>query len=215
MGSPPFHVPAVLTGTAVASITASLIGNSLIQGLATGLDTLCAQAYGSGNKHLVGLHMQRMVFFILPCVLPLMILWWEADKILVHVLPERRLAELTGTYLRILSFRIPASVFFECGKRFVQAQGIFSAATYVLLITAPLNAFLTWFLVWRLDWGFVGAPTAVVITENLMAVLLVLYIWLVDGSQCWGGFTTKAFSNWGTITSDLTWTRALTASQGR
>jgi MATE family multidrug resistance protein len=173
------------------------MGNSLIQGLATGLDTLAAQAYGSGQKHLVGLHTQRMTFFILPCVLPLMVLWWHADKMLALMLPERKLAELAGTYLKIMSFRIPAFVFFECGKRYLQVQGIFSATSYILLITAPLNALLMWLFVWHLGWGFVGAPIAIVITENLMTLMLVLYVWLINGSECWGGLDKKAWSNWG------------------
>ncbi|RYP63642.1 hypothetical protein DL770_009337 [Monosporascus sp. CRB-9-2] len=33
------------------------------KGLAQSLDTLCAQAYGSGHKHLVGLQLQRMTYF--------------------------------------------------------------------------------------------------------------------------------------------------------
>lgn len=40
-------------------------GLAVYEGLATSLDTLCAQAYGSGRKTLVGLHLQRMVLFML------------------------------------------------------------------------------------------------------------------------------------------------------
>ncbi|KAL2127462.1 hypothetical protein VTI74DRAFT_10688 [Chaetomium olivicolor] len=35
------------------------------------------------------------------------------------------------------------------------------------------------------------------ITQNLLPLLLVLYVWLIDGSQCWNGFSWKAFKNWG------------------
>lgn len=178
-------------------MTSNLVGNSIIQGLANSLDTLAAQAYGAGNKHLVGLHTQRMVCFILPCVAPLMVLWWKADDVLVHIIPDQQLAALTGLYLKIMTSRVPAFVLFECGKRYMQAQGLFSAATYVLFFAAPFNAVLMWFFVWHLGWGFVGAPIAVAITENLMPLLLFLYVWLVDGSQCWGGLSCKVFSNWG------------------
>jgi MATE family multidrug resistance protein len=177
-----------------------MIGNTLIQGLANSLDTLAAQAYGSGHKNLVGLHMQRMICFILLCVVPLMILWWRAGEILVFIIPDRQVAELAGIYLKIMILRVPAFVLFECGKRFLQAQGLFSAATYVLLIAAPFNTLIMWLFVWYFGWGFVGAPIAIAITENLMAVLLFLYIWLIDGSQCWGGLSGKVFSNWGKFT---------------
>ncbi|PBP19534.1 mate efflux family protein [Diplocarpon rosae] len=181
---------------AVASATTNMIGNTVIQGLANGLDTLAAQAYGSGKKHLVGLHMQRMVYFIHLCVLPLMILWWKAEQIFVIILKDQQVAYLAGTYLKIMILRFPAYVLFECGKRFFQAQGIFHAATSVVVFAAPFNAFIMWLFVWHLGWGFIGAPIAIVITENLMVLLLFLYVWLIDGSQCWGGLTKDAFRNW-------------------
>lgn len=50
-----------LGAVSLASMTANITGYAIYQGLATSLDTLCAQAYGSGRKKLVGLQMQRMV----------------------------------------------------------------------------------------------------------------------------------------------------------
>lgn len=166
------------------------------QGLATSLDTLCAQAYGSGHKHLVGLQMQRMAVFLLTLTPPVAVLWWFAEDVLVHLVPEPESARLAGLYLRVMIFSIPGIILFECGKRFTQAQGLFQATTYVLLLVAPLNVFLLWLLVWRMELGFVGAPIAVAITENLLPVFLFLYVRFVDGSQCWGGFSRRAFANW-------------------
>lgn len=52
---------AELGAVSLASMTANITGYAVYQGLATSLDTLCAQAYGSGRKKLVGLQTQRMV----------------------------------------------------------------------------------------------------------------------------------------------------------
>ena len=49
----------------VATMTANITCAAPFQGLATSLDTLCAQAYGSGHKHLVGLQVQRMIYFLM------------------------------------------------------------------------------------------------------------------------------------------------------
>jgi MATE family multidrug resistance protein len=166
------------------------------QGLATSLDTLCAQAYGSGHKHLVGLQFQRMTAFLLCMSVPISVIWWFAEDILKHMIPEPEAARLAGLYLRVMIFSIPGLIVFECGKRFTQAQGLFHATTYVLVIVAPFNAILMWFLVWKLNWGFVGAPIAVAITENIMPVMLFLYVKYIDGHQCWGGFSKKALRNW-------------------
>jgi len=48
----------------------------------------------------------------------------------------------------------------------------------------------------KLNWGFIGAPIAVVTIENLMPLCLFLYVRFVGGSECWGGFTRLAFKNW-------------------
>lgn len=178
-------------------MTASITCYAPVQGLATSLDTLCAQAYGSGHKHLVGLQLQRMTAFLLLLLIPIAVVWLNAESILAALIPERRSAELAASYLRIVLLGTPAMVCFEGGKRFVQAQGLFHATTYVLLVVAPLNVLLSWLLVWQLGLGFIGAPIAVAATQNLMPLLLFLYVWKVDGSQCWGGFSKRALSNWG------------------
>lgn len=168
-------------------------------GMATSLDTLCAQAYGSGHKHLVGLQFQRMTCLLLLCYIPISILWWNGEAVLAHLVPDPRSAELAGLYLRVLIVGGPFVAVFEAGKRFVQAQGMFHAVTWVLVIAAPVNVVLTWLLVWKLEWGYVGAPVSVVFTEALMPALLFLYVRFVDGYQCWGGFSRRAWSNWGEL----------------
>ncbi|KAK2613604.1 hypothetical protein N8I77_000508 [Diaporthe amygdali] len=186
-----------LGAISLATMTANITCSAPFQGLATSLDTLCAQAYGSGHKHLVGLQIQRMISFLMILFLPLIVLWMYSTEILAMMIPEYRSAELAGMYLKIYLLGVPAFIVFEGGKRFVQAQGLFQATTYVLLIAAPLNVFFNWFFVWHLELGFIGAPISVVITQNLLPTLLFAYVYFVDGKQCWGGFSKRALSNWG------------------
>ena len=186
-----------LGAVSLASMTANISGYAIYQGLATSLDTLCAQAYGSGKRHLVGLQLQRMVYFLWVLTIPIGIIWFFAESILELIVPEKESAQFAGLYLRVLLAGAPGYAAFESGKRFVQAQGLFSATTYVLLVAAPLNAFMNWLFVWHFNWGFIGAPIAVALTDNLLPLFLFLYVRFVDGRQCWNGFTTKAFHNWG------------------
>ncbi|KAI1481595.1 MATE efflux family protein [Daldinia eschscholtzii] len=186
-----------LGAVSLATMTANICCYAPMQGLATSLDTLCAQAYGSGHKHLVGLQLQRMVYFLWSLVIPVGVLFFFAEDILLHIVPDPRSAELAGLYLRVIIAGVPGFVAFESGKRFVLSQGLFIATTYVLLIAAPLNIFMNWLLVWHFELGFVGAPISVAITQTLMPLLLLSYVLFVDGSQCWGGFTRRALNNWG------------------
>ncbi|KAI9043906.1 MATE family efflux transporter [Aspergillus affinis] len=186
-----------LGAVSLASMTANITGYAVYQGLATSLDTLCAQAYGSGRKKLVGLQMQKMVFFLWIISVPIVVLWFFGDRVLLRIVPEKEVAQLAGLYLKVVALGAPGYACFESGKRYVQAQGLFSASLYVLLICAPVNAFMNWLFVWKFNWGFVGAPIAVAITDNLMPLFLFLYVYFVAGGECWNGFTYRAFRNWG------------------
>ncbi|KAH7013096.1 multidrug and toxin extrusion protein 2 [Ilyonectria destructans] len=191
------HLGEIELGAVSLSImSANITGYAVYQGMATALDTLCAQAYGSGRHHLVGLYFQQMVIFLWLLTIPIGIIWLNADKILGVMVPDKRTADLAGVYMKILFLGAPGYALFEAGKRFVQSQGIFHAATHILLVLAPLNALLNWFLVWKLELGFIGAPISIAITNNLLPFCLFLYVYFIDGRKCWGGFTTKAFQNW-------------------
>lgn len=186
-----------LGAVSLATMTSSITGIAIYQGLATSLDTLCAQAYGSGHKKLVGLQMQRMIAFLAVITIPIATLWTFSPLILASIVPEREVAELAGLYLRVFIAATPGILLWESGKRFVQAQGLFEANLFVLLIVAPLNVFLHWLLVRHLGYGFIGAPIAVAITENVMPVILLAYVLIFDkGKDCWGGFSPAALQNW-------------------
>jgi MATE family multidrug resistance protein len=129
-------------------VTANITGYAVYQGLATSLDTLCAQAYGSGRKTLVGLQLQRMVYFLWVATIPIGAIWFSGTWILEAIVPEKETAALAGLYLKVILLGAPGYAAFEGGKRFVQAQGIFDANLYVLAVCAPLNVFMNWLFVW-------------------------------------------------------------------
>ncbi|KAK4183395.1 mate-domain-containing protein [Podospora australis] len=186
-----------LGAVSLATMTANITCYAPVQGLSTCLDTLCAQAFGSGHKRLVGLQLQRMTILLWILLVPIATLWWFSGPILTKIIPETETAELAGMYLRVLILGTPGVAAFESGKRFVQAQGLFHATTYVLLIGASVNIFANWFFVWQMGWGFTGAASAVVFTQNLLPFLLFCYVRFVEGMECWGGLSKKAFGNWG------------------
>lgn len=49
----------------------------------------------------------------------------------------------------------------------------------------------------QFKWGFVGAPIAIVLTDNLLLICLILYVRFIRGSECWGGFDKRALKHWG------------------
>ncbi|ODQ81328.1 hypothetical protein BABINDRAFT_33867 [Babjeviella inositovora NRRL Y-12698] len=196
-----------LSGVTLASLTASITCIAAIQGLATCLDTLCPEAYGSGNLRLVGVYFQRCTALILTAYVPVALLWWiYAERALVYIVPETEVAILSARYLRVISLGMPGYIFFETGKRFLQAQGIFNASTSVLFVVAPLNILLNYTLVWSPAFGigYIGAPVAVAISYWAMAIGLLVFTVTTKSAinplKCWGGFSLdECFRKWSVL----------------
>lgn len=202
---------AELAAVLMGAMTANITGYATIQGIATSLDTVCPQAFGAGNYKLVGTYMQRCMAIIMVVMAPILVMWAGfGDQLLLLVVPDPATARLAGMYLRYVTPGIPAYVLFECGKRYLQAQGVFHVLTLCLMVAAPLNLIMNITLVKY--WGYIGAPIAVAINYWVMALLLVyLTVFKVLAGQtplglnpreCWPGFSVKnAFSGWGTLIS--------------
>jgi hypothetical protein len=130
-------------------------------------------------------------------MVPIAVLWWFSEPILAAAVGPGRTTALAAMYMRILIAGMPGVSAFESAKRFVQSQGLFHATTYTLLVGAPLSFLQNWLFVFKLGWGFNGAAIAMAVTHNLLPLLLILYVRLFEGYECWKGFSRKAFSNWG------------------
>ncbi|CAL9728200.1 ethionine resistance-conferring protein 1 [Monosporozyma unispora] len=194
-----------LGGVTLGSMTANITGLAAIQGLCTCLDTLCSQAYGARNYHLVGVLIQRCAVITIIAFLPIMYIWWFwSESILATMIPERELCHLAARYLKVTSFGVPGFILFECGKRFLQCQGIFHASTIVLFVCAPLNAFMNYLFVWDKHFGigYLGAPLSVAINYWLMAFGLLAYTLFTKNDnnplKCWNGIVkgNQVFKNW-------------------
>ena len=96
-----------LGAVSLAAMSANVTGYIPIQGLSTCLDTLCAQAYGSGHKKLVGLQLQRMTYLLWLLLIPIGTLWWFAGRILASIIPDQETAALASLIFVSLSLVLP------------------------------------------------------------------------------------------------------------
>ncbi|CAG8581601.1 3595_t:CDS:2 [Acaulospora colombiana] len=92
------ELAALTLGSMYASITCWSIG----YGTATALDTLCPQGYTSGNPKMVGVYTQRSILIMMMEFIPIGIMWWVAEDILISLGQEEELSKLAALYLRYL-----------------------------------------------------------------------------------------------------------------
>ncbi|WLF77468.1 hypothetical protein PVL30_001186 [Lodderomyces elongisporus] len=191
-----------LAAVSLATMTTT-ITFAIFEGTATALDTLCPQAYGAGNYELMSIFVQRSYLISLTLYIPCGLFWWFSASVLKYIIDNPEVVELTSKFLRILILGAPGYIFFENGKRFLQAQGIFEASTGIMFISAPVNILMSWFLVWNDTYGlgYIGAPISSVFNFWLMSLLLVLYVKFIDGKKCWFGIASprELISHWSQV----------------
>ncbi|POS77706.1 MATE efflux family protein [Diaporthe helianthi] len=193
-----------LAAASIGSMTMNVSGLVIFEGMATALDTLCAQAYGSGHKVGVGLHIQRMISLMALSLIPVGLAWIFSPWILPLFVKQHHLAVKAGVFLQYSLVGLPGYGAFEAGKRFLQAQGDCNVGMLVLIICAPINTALSYWLAFPMGMGLAGAALGSALSNNLRFILLLLYIMSPFGGWshgCWGGLSRDALRNWGPMLS--------------
>lgn len=189
-----------LAAASIGITTMNIVGLSIFEGMATALDTLCAQAYGSGHITGVGMHVQRMILLMALVILPVGAIWLCSPSILDLFVRQHNLALKAGSFLQVSLAGLPGYASFEAGKRFLQAQGDFKTGMAILVICAPVNALLAWVFVFHLGMGLDGAALAAALANDLRVVLLLIYVVFFGAwsHKCWAGVSRAAmFRDWG------------------
>ena len=190
--------PEHLATAAFSYMFAMSTGWLIALGGTTALDTLCSSSFtGSKNPHELGILLQRAFVVLGAFYIPVAILWYFSEEVFLRLGQDPSLSAESATFLRYL---IPGGlgyIYFEAGKKFLQAQGIMRAGTYVLLITSPLNALLNWLLVYVFDMGLIGAPIATGITYWVAFLGIMGYARFSRGWKAWGGWDRACLRNMG------------------
>lgn len=188
----PSHLATAAFSYMFATSTAWLIA----LGGTTALDTLCSSTFtGSKNPHELGILLQRAFVVFAAMYIPVCVLWWFSEPIFLKLGQEPELSRESARFLRYL---IPGGlgyIYFEATKKFLQAQGIMRAGTYVLLITSPLSAGLNYLFVYTWKMDIVGAPLATGVSYWLSFAALIMYARFIDGWKAWGGFDRRCLRN--------------------
>ncbi|CAE6437856.1 unnamed protein product [Rhizoctonia solani] len=177
-----------LAASALGSMTAGVTGLSIITGFACALDSLLPHAWTSGNPQHLGLWTQRMLVLLSMICVPIILLWLNAESILLKLKQEPKVAHMAGLYLQWFSLSLPGQCITIVARRFYQAQGRSYIPTIIMAFIAAVNALLNWLLVWGpepLRLGFIGAPIASSISFNLMALIYVIHAYFFNSPEAW------------------------------
>ncbi|KAJ2461151.1 ethionine resistance protein, partial [Coemansia sp. RSA 2424] len=181
-----------LAAAALANMTLFMVINAPSVGLASALTTFCATAFtASPDKTLVGFHLQCGLIAVTAHFLMVLPVLLNVESILLALGQDAVIAHLCSKFVQAQLVGSLAWIYFECIKRFLQAQGHMKASTYVLLAVLPLHLANTYLLVWSpvLGVGFLGAALANVVTFWAMLLGIIGYTWHTEATSYLGNVT--------------------------
>ncbi|KAK6942416.1 Multi antimicrobial extrusion protein [Dillenia turbinata] len=184
-----------LAGASMATSFCSGTGFSLLIGTSTALETLCGQAYGAKQYHMLGLHMQRAMFVLLLICLPLAFIWANTYNILSFGQDKEIMAE-AGLYSCYMIPSIFAFAILLCLFKFLQAQNNVVPMTITTAFTTLLNFPICWALVFKSSLGSKGAALASAISYWINVLMLAAYVKFSPSCNLtWTGFSKEAFQD--------------------
>jgi MATE family multidrug resistance protein len=182
-----------LAAVSLGAMFVNVTGLSVGSGIASALDTLCSQAFGAGDRLLVGILLQRgLVVMALLCV-PVVVLWWNAGKLLLFAHQDPTVVAMSVNYIRIFSGGVFPALAFDCLKRALQSQQLLAPIAHVSILVLVLSPLVCYLLIFHLQMGVVGAAIAAVVCQVLLAVLLLFEAWYTGAlATFWGGWSSRA-----------------------
>ncbi len=188
-----------LAGAAIGNMWMNLTSTFCDRGVAAAFAVLAGQAYGAGNKKLVGLYAQQALVVAVALAIPITVLWACAYPALRLLGVGEDEASLAAEFARwSLARPVPLNVYLIL-QRWLQVQqntipamvinGAFVGVNYGLniLLIHGFSSQGHWYYVPAL--GFKGSPIATSITQTLVTLTLLVYV-LASGAcaDSWPGW---------------------------
>lgn len=87
-----------LAGGALSIGFTNITGYSILFGLASGMDPVCSQAFGSKNSELIGISLQRTILILLSACVPISLLWLNLESIMLWLGQDASITAVASTY---------------------------------------------------------------------------------------------------------------------
>lgn len=144
------------------------------------MDTIVSQAHGAKNYRIIGISFQNSLVVVTFVSIPIALLWWFTEPILVLLSQDPIVAQGAGLYNRLSIPGLIPCLYYRAIAQYLQNQRILYPAVIAGVTGIIVSVALNWFLMFGLKMGFVGAPIAGSITFAFMAATLWIYV-LIKG----------------------------------
>ncbi|XP_030515949.2 protein DETOXIFICATION 20-like [Rhodamnia argentea] len=184
-----------LAAYALVQIIGIRFACGIILGMSSATETLCGQAFGAKQYHMLGIYLQRS-WIINPVTVTILVpVYVHTSSIFKLLGEEDEIAEAAG---HIALWFIPILYSFAFSltiQKFLQCQLKNTIIGWLSSISFAVHVLLSWLFVYVLDWGIPGAMGALIISNWLLVIGEFVYMFGGWCKSTWKGFTWAAFAN--------------------
>ncbi|XP_020251773.1 protein DETOXIFICATION 16-like [Asparagus officinalis] len=185
-----------LSGASMAASFGSVTGLSVLMGMGSAMDTLCGQAFGAKQYHMLGIYMQRALIVLTLVSVPVAFVWAFTGQILIALHQDEQISTEAGLYARWMIPSLFGYGLLQCHIKFLQSQKIVIPLMICSGITTLLHILFCWVLVLKSSLGVRGAAIAISLSYWVNVLLLALYVKLSPAcKRTWTGFSREALKD--------------------
>ncbi|KAH7674583.1 Multi antimicrobial extrusion protein [Dioscorea alata] len=189
-----------LSAASMATSISGITGISILMGMGNALDTLCGQAYGAKEYHLLGLYLQKAMLVNTIVCMPLAFVWAFAGEILHAIGQNKEISMAAQLYARCMIPVLFTYGILQCYYRFLQAQNIAFPMMLTSGFTILVHIFTCWLLIIKWKIGYTGAAIANSLSYCLSLVLIASYVRLSSRfKHTWTGFSKQALHDFSSL----------------
>ncbi|CAL9160466.1 protein DETOXIFICATION 33-like [Musa acuminata AAA Group] len=169
----------------------------IMLGMGSALETLCGQAFGAKQLHMLGIYMQRSWVILTAMCICLLPIYLFATHILLLFHQDAEIAVLAG---RFSLYMIPQLFAYGLNfpiQKFLQAQSKVMTMAVVSAVALLFHLFLSWLLIVQFKLGLVGAATSLNAAWWVVVVGQFIYVAWGYCPGAWNGFSWGAFRDLG------------------
>ncbi|XP_074270119.1 protein DETOXIFICATION 40-like [Silene latifolia] len=184
-----------LAAASLGNIGVQVFAYGLMLGMGSAVETLCGQAYGANKYEILGIYMQRSTILLTVTGIPLTLLYIFSKDILLLLGEPEDIASMAHIFILGL---IPQIFAYACNfpiQKFLQAQSIVFPSAYISVAALVFHIFASWFVMFKLGWGLLGA--SLVVSFSWWIIVVAQFVYIVCNSRfkyTWTGFSSSAFS---------------------
>uniref|UniRef100_A0A0D6R6X3 Protein DETOXIFICATION n=1 Tax=Araucaria cunninghamii TaxID=56994 RepID=A0A0D6R6X3_ARACU len=183
-----------LAALAIAFTVLRGLAYPVMLGMANALETLCGQAFGARQLHMLGIYMQRSIIILAATAVILSVPCLFAEYIFKLLGQTTAIAAKSGVLLKWMLPQLFAFAVILPVQKFLHAQSLILPIVWISTGVLIFHVVFCWITAFELKLGLIG----VVMTHNvscwLVAIFQFMYVVLSDSCKAsWTGFTVSAF----------------------